>query len=169
LSQLPLNRAAAAPLAPRSGALNRTRNERLGEWIASGRGVTLPVRLTEREREGLNGELGAYDDDSEFGQVLGAIADEVHRHCAAVCAGITAEFAARCAHARRTLPRNQLAGALQAFSEARKAAFAHARREASLALQARKQAATILHRLRCARPSASGSIPSGGSPGPGPS
>jgi hypothetical protein len=85
-------------------------------------------------------------ENTELGQVLSAIAEEVHSHCAAVCAGIMAEFAANAAHARKTLPRNKVAGVVQALKQACKAALAMARQTAKAELQGRQRAATMRFR-----------------------
>jgi hypothetical protein len=90
----------------------------------------------------------------ELGQILSAIAEEVQGHCAAVCQGIEAQFAARLICARKTLSRNQIAGALAAICAQRQAALAAARRQAKIELFARSQAAKHLCSRRPPRPSA---------------
>jgi hypothetical protein len=103
-------------------------------------------------------------ENPELLEILGAIAEDVARHCAAVCAGITADFAARSAHARRTLPRHQVAAAVQALKQMRDAALQLARQMAQADLKVRQEAARILYR-RPRRPSGKGGRdPSGGSP-----
>jgi hypothetical protein len=90
--------------------------------------------------------------DTELGALLDAIAEDVQHTAAAVRDGIIADFAARVAHARRYLPRHQLAGALRGFAQARKAALTLARRNARMELQARKKATILMHQLSRPRP-----------------
>jgi hypothetical protein len=90
----------------------------------------------------------------ELAQILSAIAEEVYRCCAAVCLGIEAQFAARQAFARKTLPRNQIAGALAAINGERQAALTAARQQAKNELFARSQTAKARHGRRPPRPSA---------------
>src|SRR5258708_8536501 len=56
------------------------------------------------------------EDNPELAQILIAIAEEVHRQCAALCQGISGQYAARKAVARRTLPKNQVAGPMATLS-----------------------------------------------------
>ena len=51
-------------------------------------------------------------ENNELDEILTAIAEEVSQHSAGVCAGLCAEFAARMDFVRKTLPRDQAAGAL---------------------------------------------------------
>jgi hypothetical protein len=101
----------------------------------------LPTAAKENFAEPLQAE-GPEDQasDTDLGPLLAAIADDVHRCAAAACAGIIADFAARVAYARKHLPRHQLAAALGALAQERKAALALVKRNAALELAARKKA-----------------------------
>ena len=135
---------------------------RLGEWTACTRWTTTPAPLGEIAPAPTKPDEPP--ENVELLQILGAIAEEVTRHCAAVCAGITADFAVRTAHARRTLPRNEAAAAVHALQQARKAALQFARQIAQSELKARQDAARSLHQ-RPRRPSTKGGrVPSIGSP-----
>jgi hypothetical protein len=81
------------------------------------------------------------DIDNELGLLLDAIAADVHKTAAAARDGIVAEFSARAAHARRHLPRHQLAAVLNQIAEARKAALALIKRNEVFELSARRAAA----------------------------
>jgi hypothetical protein len=98
-----------------------------------------------RERPDAHGGQDPNGENTELDQILSAIADEVNRHCAAVCDGVNMDFAARADHARKFLPRNQVAAALAAIKQARQAALAYARAEANARLKARRREATILY------------------------
>ena len=134
----------------------------LGEWEASARWLTIPAPPSQVADRGSN-EPDNPPENVELLQILGAIAEEVSQHCAAVCAGITADFAARKAHARRTLPRHDAAAATQALEQARRAAIEVARQMAQSEKKARQNAARILYQSP-RRPSKDGRDPSGASP-----
>jgi hypothetical protein len=97
--------------------------------------------------------LGGAGEDNELGRILSAIAEDVHRVTAAACAGVTAEFAGRMRHARKSLPRGQVPGALQSLQQARDAALAIIKQNAATELAGRQQTAVKLHgnRLRSIR------------------
>jgi Relaxase/Mobilisation nuclease domain len=105
-------------------------------------------------------EIGASSPDNfdgenvELGQILSAIAEDVHRHCAAACQGIEAQFAARRASARKTLPKHQIAGALAAISAERRALLAAVRQQAKTDLFGRAQTAKARYRRQRSRPAA---------------
>jgi hypothetical protein len=84
--------------------------------------------------------------DPTLGLLLDAIADDVHRIASAARDGIIAEFAARVAHARKYLPRNQVSATLRGLAEARKAALALVKRNAAAELAGRKKAALAARR-----------------------
>jgi hypothetical protein len=86
------------------------------------------------------------DSDTDLGAVLAAIDDDVQDSAAGARAGIMAEFAGRIAYARKHLPRHQIAAAVAAFKEARKAALALVKRNAAEQRAGRKKAATMARR-----------------------
>jgi hypothetical protein len=135
----------------------------VGEWEASARWVTTPAAPPQQ----LDRNSNASDEPLENYElllVLSAIAEEVARHGAAVCSGIAADFSARMAHARRTLPRNEAAAAVAVLQQARKAALQLARQMAQAELKARQDAAITQYR-RPRRPSSNGGRdPSGSQP-----
>jgi hypothetical protein len=88
------------------------------------------------------------EDNPELAQILSAIAEEVHRQCAALCQGISGQYAARKAVARRTLPKNQVAGAMAALSAECQAALAAARQQAKNELLGRSRMAKALYGKR---------------------
>jgi hypothetical protein len=88
----------------------------------------------------------APDSDTDLGAILGAIDDEVQEIAAGARAGIMAEFAGRVAYARKHLPRHQVAAAVAAFKQARKAALALVKRNAAQERAGRKKAATMARR-----------------------
>jgi hypothetical protein len=94
----------------------------------------------------------AATEDSHVADILGAIAEEVERHCALVCASISIYFSCRISHARATLPRNQVAGTAEALRQAMKAALRAAREFAKAELKARQAAAMVLYRRSRMRP-----------------
>jgi hypothetical protein len=98
-----------------------------------------------QDRPDARGGQDSIGENTELDQILSAIAEEVIRHRATVCDGINKDFAARADHARRFLPRNQVAAALAAIKQARQAALAYARAEANARLKARQREATILY------------------------
>lgn len=103
---------------------------------AQARGI-FPVRPVATEIQ-TEDTVGGSD---ELGILLGAIADEVHRHAAAAREGISADFAARASHARKHLSRNLLMATLAAIKEQRKAAMALIGRNAALEIAGRSKAA----------------------------
>jgi hypothetical protein len=137
----------------------------VGEFIGSARWITTPSTRPARDEhfaptrpipvEAVGPDEASAEPlapDTELGALLDAIAEDVQHTAAAVRAGIMADFAARVAHARRHLPRQQLAAALRGFAEARKAALALARRNARMELQARKKAAILMRQQSRPRP-----------------
>jgi hypothetical protein len=85
-------------------------------------------------------------DDTELAGVLAAIADDVGRISSGARAAIVVEYAGRIAHARKHLPRYQVAGAVRSINDARAAALALIKRAASADLAARRAAAIRAHR-----------------------
>jgi hypothetical protein len=86
--------------------------------------------------------------DHTLGLLLAVIADDVHQFASAARDGIVADFAARAAHARKCLPRAQLAATLSGLAQARKAALAVVSRNAALEIAGRKRAAIEARRRR---------------------
>jgi hypothetical protein len=86
-----------------------------------------------------------------LGAILHAIAEDVKHLLAAVRAGIIAEFTARATVARRHLPRDQIAAALQILAQMRRAALALAEQNAKLEMSARRETALAAYR-QAARP-----------------
>jgi hypothetical protein len=89
-------------------------------------------------------------DDSELERLLSLIEDEVNRLSAAGVAGIMNEFAGRIDSARKSLPREQLPGAIRAIKEALATALAAFKRQIALELSGRREAAKKAHRARLA-------------------
>jgi hypothetical protein len=135
----------------------------LGEFSGSARAITTPFTGSAREPDfgperPLSAESGdiadavqaqgeeAPDSETDLGAVLAAIDDDVQESAAGARAGIMAEFAGRIAHARKHLPRHQIAAAVAAFKEARKAALALVKRNAAEQRAGRKKAATMARR-----------------------
>jgi len=123
-----------------------TRAATLGDWIGSSRWTTTASDRRERfensPRDDNGGSTQASEEASiELGQFLSGIAEDVNQRCATVCAGISAEFAARMEFARKTLPRDQVAGVVAMLRAACKAALVVARKNAKEELTARKKAA----------------------------
>jgi hypothetical protein len=106
-----------------------------GEFRGHARWVTSPYAgidaQSEDPREGSDG----------LGALLAAIDDEVGRHTTAARDGVTADFAARVAHARKHLSPHLLAATLATIKEQRKAALAQIGRNAANELAGRKKAA----------------------------
>jgi hypothetical protein len=96
-----------------------------------------------------------------LGLLLSAIDDDVNRFASAARDGINTDFVARVAHARKHLPRHQLAAALRGFAEARKAALTLVSRNAALELAGRKKAA-LAARRRTRQPANTKRYPSTG-------
>jgi hypothetical protein len=95
----------------------------------------------------------------ELAQILSGIAQDVGQHCAALCAAISAEFAGRMDFARKTLPRDQAAGAIAALRATLAAALAAVRLNAAMELSARSEMAKRLY--------GGGRRPAGGQKPPG--
>lgn len=95
------------------------------------------------------GAWGGFDwgsEDIELGKILSAIAEEVHRLASLARCAIMAEYAGKIAHAYKFLPRHQVAGAVRAVKEARKATLALIKRNATAELVGRRQAAIRAYR-----------------------
>jgi hypothetical protein len=143
----------------------------LGEFVGSARWITMPLghpargedsapaRPAADKKENFSAaEVGNATDaaeaqgseasgsDSELGAVLDAIDHDVQVSEAAACAGIMAEFAGRIAYARKHLPRDQVAAAIAAIVQARKAALATVKRNAADRRAGRKKAAAMARR-----------------------
>jgi hypothetical protein len=128
-----------------------TLGEFLGEkrWLLARYPCTGPVDDLGPVRPGTDQGHSSSDQleaDPTLGLLLDAIADEVHKIASAARDGIVAEFAARVAHARKCLPRNQLSATLRGLAEARKAALALVKRNAAAELAGRKKAALAARR-----------------------
>jgi hypothetical protein len=121
-------------------------NDAATAWNASARSVTA------NNLDELGGGEDPGGENPELLQILSAIADDVSRHCATVCASINAEFSARMAQARKSSPRGQVAGALQALKQARVAALTFARQMAKMELHSRQETAKIWHSRSGRRP-----------------
>jgi hypothetical protein len=115
-------------------------NDAATAWSASARSVT-----ANDLDELTGGEDDPGGENPELVQILSAIANDVSRHCAAVCASINTDFSVRMAQVRKSSPRGQVAGALQALKQARLAALAFARQTARMELHSRQEAAKIWH------------------------
>lgn len=89
---------------------------------------------------------GAADDG--LGALLAAIASEVHSRTAGASAALSAEFGARIAYARKTLPRDQAAAEIAALKLARKAALKFVRESAALEVKGRQKQARVSWRRR---------------------
>lgn len=85
-------------------------------------------------------------EEAELGIILAGIADDVRRHAVAACDAVTADFAARVAHARRHLSRDLLPATLSALYLQRRAALAAVKRNAAIELAGRKKAAIAARR-----------------------
>jgi hypothetical protein len=84
--------------------------------------------------------------DNELPLLLDAIAADVHKVASAARDGVITEFAARAAHARKHLPRNQVAAALNGIAEARRAALALIKKNETSELCTRRAAALAARR-----------------------
>ncbi len=89
-------------------------------------------------------------DDADDGMkaLMAAIAADVSAHAAAVRDGISADFAGRIAHAAKTLPPSQVAGAIAALKASMAAALATAQQAATIEMQGRQKAAMIQGRRK---------------------
>lgn len=105
--------------------------------------VTSRVNVNEPNRTNSNGIEG---DDGGLAAILSAIEAEVHQFAAALRDGVMAEFAAMMQHARKTLLRDQVAGAVAALKQRRDAALAFIKRNAAAQLKGRREAAMREHR-----------------------
>jgi hypothetical protein len=129
----------------------RGRADTLGELLAEKRLLTashIPAATTDHaapRRPVLHGD-GDQVTDAELGSLLDAIAADVHKTASAARDAVMTEFTARAAHARKHLPRSQLAAALKAIDEARKAALALIKRNQTAELSARRAAALAARR-----------------------
>jgi hypothetical protein len=92
------------------------------------------------------GQLADAGDGSELSNLLAVIADDVQRMAAGLCQAIAAEYGGKIAHARQSLPRDQVAGAVSALKAARQAALTLARQWAAAELAGRREAAIRAHR-----------------------
>jgi hypothetical protein len=92
------------------------------------------------------GQLAGAGYDSELANLLAVIADDVQRLAAGMCQAITAEYAGKIAHARQSLPRDQVAGVIAALKAQRQAALAVAHQSAAVELAGRREAAIRAHR-----------------------
>jgi hypothetical protein len=125
----------------------------LGEFRGQARYICAAHDAAEPARvEGIGG-ANTDAEDSELGNLLAAIAEEVHRFANAANAAIVVEFAARMKHARASLPRGQIPGALQALKDARNAALAIIKQNSAAELATRREAAVRMHssRIRAVR------------------
>lgn len=85
-------------------------------------------------------------ENTELGNLLAAIADDVQRMAAGMCQAIAAEYGGKIDHARKTLRRDQAAGIVSMLKAARQAALAQARQLAATELAGRREAAIRMHR-----------------------
>jgi len=130
----------------------RGRADALGELLAEKRLLTAPhIPASTTDHAAPRRPVPPEDDDhpvadSELGSLLDAIASDVHKTASAARDGVMTEFAARAAHARKHLSRNQLAAALKEIEEARKAALALIKQNETAELSARRSAALAARR-----------------------
>ena len=108
----------------------------VGEWAALAKEVVTPVAKTappENSAPRPANDFAQVDpegEDTELAGILSGIVEEGRRHCAAACAVIAADFSGRIAHARKALPRDQVAGAISKLNAEWRAATAAAQEEA---------------------------------------
>jgi hypothetical protein len=121
-----------------------------GRWIASPHphSVLIDDFVPMRPRSDTGRADEQPEADHTLGLLLAVIADDVHQFALAARDGIIADFAARAAHARKSLPRAQLAATLSGLAQARKAALALVGRNAALEIAGRKTAAIEARRRR---------------------
>jgi hypothetical protein len=119
-----------------------------GEFRGQARYICAAHDAAELPRVDGIGDTNTDAEDNELASVLAAIAEEVHRFASAASAAIVVEFAARKGHARASLPRGQIPGALQALKDARAAALAIIKRNAAAELASRREVAVRMHRAR---------------------
>jgi hypothetical protein len=113
-----------------------------GEFRAHAFAASTPISSSIDAGEHLAGA----GDDNELGNLLAAISDEVQRMASAMCQAIAAEYGGKIAYAHRSLPRDQVAGAVSALKAARQAALALARQAAATEMAGRREAAVRAHR-----------------------
>jgi hypothetical protein len=95
-----------------------------------------------------SGQSDSGGENGELADALDAIAEEVQRHCAAICEAIATEFAGRKAHARKCLPKDQVAAAIAALNDLCRSAIAAAQRQAKAEIASRSHAAKMMYRRR---------------------
>jgi hypothetical protein len=127
-----------------------------GEFVGLARWLVAPRAKTDHSVTFGSARAGRHGDDAgssdiALGAILHDIAEDVRHLLAAVRAGIVAEFTARATAARRHLPRDQIAAALQIIAQMRRAALALAEQNAKLEMSARREAALAAYR-QAARP-----------------
>lgn len=139
------------------GEFSASVREIIASHVTSARGEDFePARPLPAEVESLTEAAGAQGEemsasDSELGAILGAIDDEIQGSAAAECASIMAEFAAHVAHARKHLPRHQVAAAVGALKQARKAALTIVKRNAAQERTGRKKQIVMERRRRAGK------------------
>ncbi len=163
VSRKPLNtgRSILSTTANNNGPVDWTpgRIKGVGQFLAAAGWLTAPVRAAEALEgptrpvqagapvaAGVDGGIDSDGADEGLGGLLAAIADEVQSRVAAVVAGLSGEFAARIAHARKTLPKDQAAAAVAALKQARKVAVKAVRENAAGEIKGRQKAAMVLRR-----------------------
>jgi hypothetical protein len=130
----------------------RGRADALGELLAEKRLLTaahIPASTIDHaapRRPVLHSEGDQQVTDAELGSLLDAIAADVHKTSSAARDGVMTEFAARAGHARKHLPRSQLAAALKEIEQARKAALALIKQNETAELSTRRAAALAARR-----------------------
>lgn len=88
-------------------------------------------------------DVGSDGTADELSGLMEAIAREVQGHAAVVCAGIAADFATKISQARKSLPRDQVAAAVIALKQAKKAAVRFVRESAALEITGRQKQARV--------------------------
>lgn len=124
----------------------------LGAFMASAVATTLPVKTSVPVESGggsaravaVTSEAADEGADDGLSGLLAAIGEEVQGRTAAVQAGVVVEFAARIAHARKTLPRDQAAGAVAALKQAKGVALKLIREAASAEVRGRQRAVRVM-------------------------
>jgi hypothetical protein len=141
------SKTAMARAPPSRSFLNTNPNERpAAQKVNASVATKAQVGDAEPHRPMASGPPDDGGANTELADALDAIAEDVHRHCAAICEGIAAEFAGRKAHARKCLPKDQLAAAVAALNDLCRSAIAAARRQAKAEIASRSQAAKIMYR-----------------------
>ena len=153
---------ANANLSPRWTA---ARIKGLGEFRALSRLIVMPVvspRAAVFERptrsdvvrsaavEPVKSEANGGEDGADDGlsALLAAIAAEVQGRAAGVRAALSAQFAGGIAHVRKTLPRDQVAGAVAALKQAMAAAMKAVQASAAMEVIGKQKSASVLWRRR---------------------